>query len=233
MQMSIPSTIGFRIYTHTPRPSKEDLAGFRDAPTGNVCDAMDRLMAMDYRIKPLDPALHLCGPALTVRTRPGDNLMVWKALDVAQPGDVLVIATYNYTTTSTFGELVVMAAKAKGLAGIVSDGMCRDTSGIRATGLPVFAFGSVPSSPGKDGPGEIGGPVSCGGLAVHAGDIIVGDADGVVVVPLADVPQVLDKLKAVEEKERQMLANIRTGRLIPDWLESVLASKGCEIVGGE
>jgi regulator of RNase E activity RraA len=135
---------------------------------------MDRLGAMDHQIKPLTPGWHLSGPALTVRTRPGDNLMVWKALDVAQPGDVLVIATYGYATTSTLGELVVMTAKALGLAGIVCDGMCRDTGGIRATGLPTFVAGSVPSSPGKDGPGEIGGPVKEARMAanIQAGRLI-------------------------------------------------------------
>jgi regulator of RNase E activity RraA len=191
---------------------------------------MDRLSALDYRIKPLSPDARLCGPALTVRTRPGDNLMVWKALDVAQPGDVLVIATYEYATTSTFGELVVLAAKAKGLAGIVCDGMCRDASGIRATGLPVFAAGMVPSSPGKDGPGEIGGPVSCGGAVIHPGDILVGDEDGVVVVPLEDAADVAEKLVAIRQKEAMMLATIQSGRLIPEWVDEALASKGCEII---
>jgi regulator of RNase E activity RraA len=191
---------------------------------------MDRLSAMDYRIKPVGPNSQLCGPALTVRTRPGDNLMVWKALDVAQPGDVLVIATYGFQTTSTFGEFVVLTAKARGLAGIVCDGMCRDVAGIRATGLPTFALGSVPSSPGKDGPGEIGGPVVCGGLPVHAGDLMVGDEDGVVVVPLTDTPAVLERLAAVRAKEAQMLAQIEAGELTPAWVEEALESKGCAIV---
>lgn len=223
-------TIGFRIYTHTHRPTQETLACFRDVPSGNICDAMDRLGAMNHRIKPLSPNVHLSGPALTVRTRPGDNLMVWKALDVAQPGDVLVIATYEYPTTSTFGELVVLAAKAKGLAGIVCDGMCRDASGIRGTGLPVFAAGTVPSSPGKDGPGEIGGAVVCGGAVVHAGDIVIGDEDGVVVVPLSDAEEVTVNLAAIREKEKKMLARIQAGHLIPEWVDEVLANKGCEII---
>jgi regulator of RNase E activity RraA len=230
--MASPSTLGFRIHLNTPRPEPEITAGFRDVPAGNVCDAMDRLGAMDHRIKPLNPDWHLSGPALTVRTRPGDNLMVWKALDVARPGDVLVVATYGYGTTSTLGEIVVMTAKALGLAGIVCDGMCRDASGIRATGLPTFVVGSVPSSPGKDGPGEIGGPVSCGGAVVRSGDIIVGDEDGVVVVPLSDAPAVLERLKAIEDKEARMLANIQAGRLIPEWVDQVLEEKGCEIIDG-
>jgi regulator of RNase E activity RraA len=228
--MSPNPTIGFRIYQNTPRPPAHVVQAFQGTPTGHVCDAMDRLSALDYRIKPVAPGSQVCGPALTVRTRPGDNLMVWKALEVARPGDVLVIATYGFVTTSTFGEFVVMTAKARGLAGIVCDGMCRDLAGIRATGLPAFVVGSVPSSPGKDGPGEIGGPVVCGGLPVHAGDLIVGDDDGVVVVPLADAPAVLERLSAVRAKEAKMLAAIEAGQLKPDWLDDVLTAKGCELI---
>jgi regulator of RNase E activity RraA len=223
-------TIGFRIYLNTARPAPVLVASFHGVPTGNVCDAMDRMGAMDYRLKPLTPGASMAGPALTVRTRPGDNLMVWKAIDVAQPGDVLVIATYDYTTASTFGERVVAAAKAKGLAGIVCDGMCRDASGIRGTGLPTFVMGTVPSSPGKDGPGEIGGAVACGGVVVHSGDLVVGDEDGVVVVALADAAAVVERLQAIFEKEAHMVADLAAGRLVPEWVDAALAAKGCEIV---
>ena len=224
------STVGFRIVVNTPRPPGHLIAAFRDAPAGNVCDAMDRLGAMDYRIKPLDPDSRLCGPALTVRTRPGDNLMVWKAIDVAQAGDVLVIATYGFTTASTFGENVVKAARTKGIAGIVCDGLCRDATGIRAAGVPTFVLGTVPSSPGKDGPGEIGGPVSCGGVAVHPGDLVVGDEDGVVVVPLADLAAVGERLAGIEAKEAKMAADLAAGMTLPAWVDAVLADKGCETV---
>ena len=156
--------------------------------------------------------------------------MVWKAIDVAQPGDVLVIGTYGFTTTSTFGENVVKAAKAKGLAGFVCDGMCRDASGIRATGLPAFALGCVPSSPSKDGPGEIGGPISCGGISVHPGDLIVGDEDGVVVVPLGDLASVGARLAAIDAKEAKMQSDFDEGVLVPIWVDKVLAEKGCETV---
>lgn len=224
------SLIGFRIHQSTPRPGEALLQAFRNTPTGQVCDAMDRLGALDWRIKPLSPESSLCGPALTVRTRPGDNLMVWKAVDVAQPGDVLVIATYGHTVTSTFGEFVVKAAKAKGVAGIVCDGMCRDLSGIRATGLPTFVLGASPAAPGKDGPGEIGGRVSCGGVVVEAGDIIVGDEDGVVVVPLADAKAVALALDAVRQKEASMQANLDAGQLIPEWVDKRLADLGWELL---
>jgi regulator of RNase E activity RraA len=228
--MAGSTPIGFRIRMSTPRPDPGLLQAFRGVPAGQVCDAMDRLGALDWRIKPLAHESLLCGPALTVRTRPGDNLMVWKAVDVAQPGDVLVIATYGHTVTSTFGEFVVKAAKAKGLAGIVCDGLCRDQSGIRATGLPTFVLGASPAAPGKDGPGEIGGRVACGGIVVEAGDVVVGDEDGVVVVPLADAMAVAQALKAVREKEAGMQANLSAGRLIPDSVDKILAQLGCEFV---
>jgi regulator of RNase E activity RraA len=228
--MAGTSLTGFRILQSTPRPAEALLRPFRTVPTGQVCDAMDRLGALDWRIKPLLPESILCGPALTVRTRPGDNLMVWKAVDMAQAGDVLVIATYGHTVTSTFGEFVVKASKAKGLAGIVCDGMCRDLSGIRATGLPTFVLGASPAAPGKDGPGEIGGRISCGGVVVEAGDIIVGDEDGVVVVPLADAQAVAVALDAVRAKEASMQANQAAGRLIPEWVDKRLGELGCEIL---
>jgi regulator of RNase E activity RraA len=228
--MTASAIPGFRIYLNTRRPAGHQVRPFRGVPAGNVSDAMDRLGAMDAVIKPLDPASMLCGSALTVRTRPGDNLMVWKALDIAQTGDVLVIATYGFLTTSTLGENVVKVAAAKGLAGIVTDGACRDAAGIRATGLPVFCAGLVPSSPSKDGPGEIGGPVSCGGAAVASGDLVVGDEDGVVVVPYADLEAVANRLAAIEAKEAAMEASIASGHLIPGWVDPVLVEKGCDII---
>ena len=226
---AVPS-IASRIFVSTLRPTEELIAPFRGAPAGNVCDAMDRLGAMDYRIKPLVPSLHLFGSALTVRTRPGDNLIVWNAVDVAQPGDVLVIATYGHAAVSTFGENVVKAAKTKGLAGIVCDGLCRDAAGIRATGLPTFALGCVPSSPGKDGPGEIGGSVRCGGIAVQSGDLIVGDEDGVVVVPYGDLAAVGARLAAIAAKEARMETDLAAGKILPGWVDAVLEERGCDIV---
>lgn len=230
--MSAPKSdaSALRVFLNTARPQPESYAAFADVPTGNVCDAMDRFGAMDYQIRPLDQAMRLCGPALTVRTRPGDNLALYKALDVARPGDVLVIATYDYTTGSTFGDIVVSIAKKKGLAGMVCDGLCRDASGIRATKLPVFVRGLSPSSPQKDGPGEIGAPISCGGVTVSPGDIIVGDEDGVVVVPRRDLTIVAERLKAVIKKEEKMLAAVESGVLISDQVKALFDARGVEIV---
>ena len=221
----------FRVFEGAGRPSDDLVAPFRDVPTGNVCDAMDRFGALDYRIQALAPEMRLCGPALTVRTRPGDNVALYKAIEVAQPGDVLVIATYEYLTASTFGDLFVRGAQMKGVAGIVSDGLCRDVREIREVGLPVFVRGTSPASPFKDGPGEIGGAVSIGGVPVQAGDLVVGDEDGVVVVPQRDLARTAEKLKAVRKKEAEALARIEAGTAVSEAVLARIEALGTEEVG--
>lgn len=220
----------FRIFPGVPRPDRHLLARFEGVPTGNLCDAMDRFGAFDRRIRPLDPSLRMCGPAMTVRTRPGDNLVLYKALDVARPGDVLVVATHDYLAGSTFGDLVALIAKKKGVAGIVCDGLCRDAAGIRALALPVYVRGTSPSSPFKEGPGEINAPISCGGVAVCPGDLIAGDEDGVVVVPRRDLKAVAGRLEGIRKKEEKIRADIEAGRLIPPELSAALEARGVERV---
>jgi 4-hydroxy-4-methyl-2-oxoglutarate aldolase len=219
-----------RVFRNIFRPAQELVAQFADAPTGNICDAMDRFGAMDYRIKPIDPASRMCGTAVTIRTRPGDNLAIYQALELAGAGDVLVIQTYDHTVGSTIGDLVVNNAKRRGLAGIVCDGLVRDASGIRATGLPVFARGLSPSSPFKDGGAEINGAISCGGVTVHPGDVIVGDEDGVVVVPQVDLEETAERLQAVFVKEAKMLAAIEAGQLTNEAMLKRLDEVGVEFI---
>ena len=228
--MSEQKTALLRVFRNFSRPAAELVAPFADAPTGNVCDAMDRFGALDYHIKPLDAASRLCGTALTVRTRPGDNLAIYQALEESRPGDVLVIQTYDHTVGSTIGDLVVNNAQRRGLAGIVCDGLVRDASGIRAIGLPVFARGLSPSSPFKDGPAEIGGAIACGGIAVHPGDVIVGDEDGVVVIPQNDLVIIAARLQEVFAKEAKMLAAIEAGQLSNPAMLARLAEVGVEFV---
>jgi len=219
-----------RVFRNPRRPARELVAPFATAPTGNVCDAMDGFGAMDYQIKPLDPASRMCGPALTIRTRPGDNLAVYQALEIAEAGDVLVIQTYDHTVGSTIGDLVANNARRRGLAGIVTDGLVRDASGIRATGLPVFACGLSPASAFKDGGAEIGGAISCGSVVVRPGDCVVGDENGVVVVPQDDLATVAERLQAVFEKEAKMLAAIEAGQLTSEAMLKRLAEVGVEFV---
>lgn len=222
--------LGFKVITRIERPAPELVEPFKGFVTCNVGDALGRFGAMDYRIKPMVPGWRMAGPAITLRARPCDNLLVYKALEIAQPGDVLVISYYEYETNSVWGDLTSMIGKARGLAGMVTDGVVRDLAGLRAVDLPIFAIGLTPNSPQKDGPGEINVPVVCGGVIVNPGDIILGDDDGVVVVPQALASTVIEKTRAIIAKEEKMVADIKAGKLIPEWVDRVLKEKGCEII---
>jgi 4-hydroxy-4-methyl-2-oxoglutarate aldolase len=222
--MTLPE--GWQIISNVPRAPDDLLARFRGLDTGPICDALGRFAAMDYQIKPLDPGAEMVGSALTVWTRPCDNIAIYKALEMAQPGDALVIATQGYTTNSVWGELTTLIAQARGLAGMVTDGMVRDSREIFQIGLPVFAGGLTPNSPFKDGPAKINVPVTCGGIAVRPGDIVVGDADGVVVVPQEVAETVLERVSAIQAKEAGIRAEIAAGHLIPSNMARLLREKG-------
>ena len=222
--------IGFRVRTKIERAPNSWVRQFAKFPTGNIVDAMGRFGAMHHSVKPVGPGMKLAGSALTVRIRVCDNLVIYKALELAQPGDVLVIATSSFEGAATWGDLTSMIGKARGLAGMVTDGMVRDVDGICQVGLPVFARGSTPNSPLKDGQGEVNFPVTCGGVTVRPGDIVVGDGDGVVVIQREDWEEVLSAVAKILEKENQTVANIQAGKLIPDWVAKTLAERGCTLV---
>lgn len=222
--MALPE--GWQIVTEVSRAPDEMLARFRGVGTGPICDALGRFAAMDYQIKPLDPNMHLVGSALTMWTRPCDNIAVYRALEIAQPEDVLVIATNGYTTNSVWGELTTLVGRARGLAGVVTDGMARDSREIIEIGLPIFARGLTPNSPFKNGPAQINVPITCGGIAVKPGDIVVGDADGVVVVPLDKAKLVLEQVDAIHTKEAGVRAEIEAGAPIPSGMARLLREMG-------
>ena len=171
-------------------------------------------------------ALPLSGLAVTVNTRPGDNLMVHKAIELASPGDILVVNTGGNSGNAVFGELMCHAASAKGLGGIVVDGAIRDVAGIAALRFPAFSRHVSPGACDKDGPGEINVPVSCGGVAVLPGDVIVGDADGVAVVPRADAANVLTLVEALVVREAKRTAEIRDGQLYKPDIDEILRKRG-------
>jgi regulator of RNase E activity RraA len=221
----------FRIKLSFPRPSADLVQAVGAYPTGNICDAMNRSGAMNEKIRPMWPGLKIAGPALTVNMRPCDNAVMYKAMEIAQPGDILVFAHGKGTMYSaTWGELASNIACAKGIGGLVSEGLVRDLEGLREVRFPVFAVGTTPNSPYKDGPGQVNFPIVCGDVLVNPGDIIVGDDDGVVVVPQQDAQRVLENLKVIAAKEQSLLAGIRAGQLIPDWVEPLLREKGCEFI---
>ena len=207
------------------RPAAEKLAALRGAQTSHLADCMDGRGALDWRIKPLDPAnASFCGPALTAHAYPADNLAVFGALAEAQPGDVIVVANDGYTGTALVGDLVCIMMKNKGIAALVTDGLARDRAGILAAGLPVFAQGIVANSPARNGPGSVGMPVTVGGVPVTSGDVVVGDADGVVIVPQAMLDAVIARLREVRAAEAKAEERVKAGATMIDAVARVLAS---------
>ena len=172
------------------RPSKALLKSFDGMPTGFVTDAYNGKGCLDFEIKPLMPAMAFHGPAITAYCGPMDNLAAMALLDFAKKGDVIVIATSGDDTAATIGDLWAFWAKKIGVAAIVCDGLVRDVAGLLKVGIPIFARGIKPNSAFKHGPGEVNMDVTCGNVAIGPGDIIVGDRDGVVAVPLAQAEQV-------------------------------------------
>ena len=194
------------------RPDKALIEAFRGAQTSHLADAMDGRGTLDYRIKPLDPSnASFVGPAMTAFSYPADIVGMFGALHEAEPGDVIVVANDGYTRTAVFGDLAAGMMKNKGVEAFVTDGLARDKAGIVATGLPVFCQGIQPNSPAMNGPGIVGAPITLGDVHVEPGDVIVGDADGVVVVPAAKLRLVLDRLAQVRAAEARTIALVQQG----------------------
>jgi 4-hydroxy-4-methyl-2-oxoglutarate aldolase len=217
---------GFFAYRRKRVPPREIIQGFVGIMTGVVSDALDRGGAMDYGIQAVGPGMRVLGPAITLRSRPTDSLARDAAMRMAEPGDVLVIATGNYTTTGTWGDHASYHAKGLGLAGMVTDGLCRDIAGIREAGFPVFARGWAPNAPIKANDSQINVPVSVGGQLVHPGDIILGDESGVVVIPQQWAAQVLEASRAILKKEEAAMADIEAGVFLPRDLDQRLEAAG-------
>ena len=221
------ANIGFRIRREIDRPSRELIEGFKGLPTSNIADCMNRLSCLSSVIRPYSKA-PLMGSALTVRCTGGDNLLFHKALDMAIPGDVLVIADGGTEQRSCCGEIMVRYAIWRGLAGFVVDGCIRDTDAIAELDFPVYARGVTPNGPYKNGPGEINFPVSCGGVVIHPGDILIGDCDGIAVIRPEEAKTLAGEVRKLTEKEGNILANIAS--LERSWVDKALADKGCEFV---
>ena len=207
-----------------PRPSAAQVEALRQAPTGWLADALGRRGALPHWIRPLSEKARFIGTALTVRTRPVDNLAPYAALKFAKPGDVLVVAVDGSDTASVLGDILLGMAKNAGIVAAVTDGTVRDIEGIDKVGIPTFARALSPNSPFKDGPGEVGAPITLGGVLIHPGDIIAGDVDGVVVVPRAEASQVAKELEAIADKEAKMEAAVASGAKYPAWLDDILKS---------
>ncbi|WP_404364286.1 RraA family protein [Marinobacter sp.] len=223
-------TLGFRILKRKSVVSKELVKAFDQVPVANVSDSMARMTSAGSRVRPYHAgAKRLSGPAITVKTRPGDNLMFHKALDMAQPGDVIVVDAGGDLTNSMMGELMAHHAVKLGVAGIVIDGAIRDLDEIRKLGLPVYAAGLTHRGPYKDGPGEINVPVSIDGMVVMPGDLVIGDEDGVLCVPQEQAEEILKAAREKQAAEIRELELIQAGKSDRSWVNNALKQKNCEI----
>ena len=199
------------------RPDPKLVDRFRGAQTSHLADAMEGRGALDYRIKPVDPGnARFAGPALTAFAYPADVLAVFAALSEARPGDVILCANDAFTKTAVIGDLAAGMMKNKGVAAFVTDGMARDKAGIVAAGLPLFCCGIQPNSPALNGPAVVGAPVTLGDVSVNPGDVVVGDADGVVIVPAHRLEIVLERLERVRQAEVRAEQRVREGAAMSD-----------------
>jgi regulator of RNase E activity RraA len=222
---------GFRIFSAAPAPPAELVRELAVQAVSHLSDSMGRSQTASG-LRPLhNGKTTLCGPALTVRTVPGDHLMVQKALDLARPGDVVVVDACGVMETAMVGEVMTRYAASRGVAGFVIDGAIRDADFVSGQALPVYARGISPRGPARFGPGEIHVDVAIGGMVIHSGDIICGDADGLVAVRVADAASVLAAARALHAREREMVQAIVDGKLDRGWIDETLRSRGCEMGG--
>ncbi len=207
------------------RPPRGLIAKLAGAQTGHIVDALQGRGALDHHVKPVDPErASFAGPALTCDCGANDNLAIMAALVLAEPGDVIIAACDAFAATAGVGDNLAMMARNKGVAAVVTDGMARDRDGIVAAGLPVFARGITPNSCVRSGPGRLGFAIVCGGVAVEAGDIVVGDRDGVVVIPQAQAEGVVAALSDIRRMEEETQARIRAGMTHLDSVADLLRS---------
>jgi RraA family protein len=221
--------IGFQIRKRIRKVDAATVSSFRELPVANISDSMSRMTAAGAKLRPMHAAGVLAGPALTVKTRPGDNLMVHKALDIADPGDVIVVDGGGDLTNSLIGEMMTAHAQYRGIAGIVIFGAIRDYDTIHTGTFPVFAAGVTHRGPYKDGPGEINVPIAIDGMVIEPGDLIVGDGDGLLCVPFAHTADVYKAAHAKREAEIKQLAAIKQGKSDRAWVDATLQRLGCQI----
>jgi RraA family protein len=220
--------IGFRINKRTRKVDEQTVARYRDIAVANISDSMSRMTHGGPRLRPLHSGGVLAGPAMTVKQRPGDNLMVHAALNRAARGDVLVVDAGGDLTNAIMGELMLAHARQIGMAGVVIYGAVRDYGWIRKNDFPVFAAGVTHRGPYKNGPGEINATIAIEGMVIEPGDLIVGDDDGLICVPYADTETVYQAANAKQQGEAKTMAAIKAGTNDRSWVEAALKAANCE-----
>lgn len=222
------ANIGFRILPRARRPRARHIIELGALATSLISDNMHRLHSIAAELRPWHREGKLVGPALTVRVPPGDNLLVHKAIDMVRTGDVIVVDAGGVCAHAIIGEIMASLAASRGAAGMVIDGAIRDADALGAGRFPVYARGVTHRGPYKNGPGEINVPIAVGGAVVNPGDVIVGDGDGLLVLPQAEIAAVIELAKAQGEKEAATLEAIRKGTLDRKWVDQALHEKGCD-----
>ncbi|MEC8631099.1 MAG: RraA family protein [Pseudomonadota bacterium] len=220
-------TIGFRILNRERVASKELVDAFAKLQVANVSDSMSRMTAAGPTLRPMHSSGGMAGVALTVKARPGDNLMLHKAIDMAVPGDVIVVDAGGDLANALMGELMLAYAIKRGVVGFVLNGAIRDLDNFRETNLPTYAAGVTHRGPYKDGPGEINVPVAIDGMVIHPGDIVIGDSDGVLSVPIDGAEEILKATEAKSAAEITQMAAIEAGTNDRSWVDRVLKERGC------
>ena len=221
-------TLGFRIRPVTTRVDPALCARAAGIPAANIGDVVHRMQTMAGGFRAFGGRLAVAGPAFTVRVRAGDNLMLHRAIDLARPGDVIVVDAGGELSIAITGELMMGWAAKRGIAAVIVDGAVRDAAQLGEMDIGIWARGITPSGPYKDGPGEIGYPVACGGQVVMPGDLVMADEDGVVVLPIADASAAIAAAEGHQAKEAKAQAAIDAGTWDRGWVADSLASKGCE-----
>ncbi len=209
MKFEYTGKIGFCIGADFQRPNPQVVAQLQELGSPAIADGLNKFNVMDSGIKPVLQEIKIAGPALTVRMRPGDNLMLHKAIEIACEGDVIVVDTCGCTSNSVMGGLMASIVHRKKLGGVIVDGCIRDIGELQEKKFKIFARGATPSVGDKDGPGEINLPISCGGVPVLPGYIVVGDENGVVVVPPFQAQEIIEgarKKLAYEAKRAEEIA---------------------------
>jgi RraA family protein len=221
---------GFRIRAELDRLDPDLMRKFEEFPTPDISDLLNRLYAVDPSIVCLTGKHHrLCGPACTVKVFPGDNLMVHKVLDVAKPGDIVVVDAHGSSMNAVLGDLISTKAKRRGIAGFIVDGFVRDLPDLIELDFPVFARGATAIGPLHRGPGEINFSICCGGVVVNPADLVVADGAGVVVIPQQIASELLDRLQAQRTNMAGYLAGVKCGQFSNDWVDIILGEAGCNI----
>lgn len=219
---------GFRIVRRERVVEPGTVRRFAALPVANVSDSMGRMSAGGARLRPMHRRGALAGPALTVKARPGDNLMLHKAIALAVPGDIIVVDAGGDLTNALMGEMMLMQMVGRGVAGVVINGAIRDAAYIRDQDWPVFAAGVTHRGPYKNGPGEINVPIAIDGMVIAPGDLVLGDDDGLLCVPFGQTKAVLAAAQAKYDAEQCQIANIQAGTHKAAWVDEQLRAMGCE-----